>query len=101
MRATTSVQAQEEDAELAALMNEGRWRAWSALTVILAAQAAVSSWWMWAHGFLGRPPTSDAAWYRLDALALLSGFKDGWLGFAAAVLGTIAGILRPCPPSRR
>lgn len=76
-------------------MTRSPWRAWSALALVVAAQAAVSSWWMWLHGFLTRPPTSDAAWYRLDALALLSGFKDGWLGFLAAVLGHD----RPHPPT--
>ena len=68
---------------------------WALLGALVAAQAAISTWWMSAHGFFTRPPTSDAAWYRIDALGLLEGFRDGWSGFLARVLAHD----RPHPPT--
>lgn len=66
-----------------------------ALAVAVFVLSAVNASWMERNGFFGRPFSSDAAWYRLDALQMKRGFDDGgvigWLG---------AGLdhARPHPP---
>lgn len=65
------------------------------LVALSAAQSALAVAWIDRNGFFERPFTSDAAWYRIDALRMKRGYEAG------GVVGWLAAGLehdRPHPP---
>ncbi len=76
------------DGEIATTSRDGRGRILAGLALRLAAVAlsAVNASWLERNGFFERPYTSDAAWYRIDALMMKRGADDGLLGWFRAGL---------------